>query len=218
MKTLFLDTDARRALTALFSAAYPAERTESMTALLLEKYGSLARILQVNQSILEGDIGADAALYLRLSLSLSLRATTDRLKSGDTVTRAVLARHFGALYADAGQETVYVVLMDERDRLIAVQCAAVGSVDASGLQPRQVLESAVRMGAKSVILAHNHPGGTLKPSASDKKITEALASALEAARIRFLGHYIFAGSGFIRIGEEENGDKTPSLSNFANKK
>ena len=81
MKTLFLDTDARRALTELFCAAYPEERAESMTALLLEKYGSLARILQVNQSILEGDIGADAALYLRLSLSLSLRAFFSCLQS-----------------------------------------------------------------------------------------------------------------------------------------
>ena len=206
MKTLFLGTDAKRALTDLFSAAYPQERAEAFAACLLEKYGSLARLLQVNQSILEADIGADAALYLRLSLSLALRAATDGLKSGDAVTRAVLVRYFGALYADAGQETVYVVLMDDEDCLIAVQCAAVGSADASGLQPRQVLESAVRMGAKSVILAHNHPGGTLKPSASDKKITEAIASALEAARIRFLGHYIFSGAGFLVIGEEENGE------------
>ena len=203
MKTLFLGTDAKRALTDLFSAAYPQERAEAFAARLLEKYGSLARLLQVNQSILEADIGADAALYLRLSLSLALRAATDGLKSGDAVTRAVLVRYFGSLYADAGQETVYVVLMDDEDCLIAVQCAASGSAAASGLQPRQVLEMAVRAGAKAVILVHNHPGGTLEPSVSDQKITEATEAALATARIHFLGHYIFAPEGFFRIGDEE---------------
>ena len=114
----------------------------------------------------------------------------------------MLARHFSALYADATQETVYVVLMDAKERLIAVQCAASGSVAASGLQPRQVLEMAVRAGARTVMLAHNHPGGTLEPSVSDQKITEATEAALATARIRFLGHYIFAPEGFFRIGDE----------------
>ena len=62
---------------------------------------------------------------------------------------------------------------------------------------------AVRAGARAVILAHNHPGGTLAPSASDKKITEATAAALETARIRFLGHYIFSDGDFAMIGESE---------------
>lgn len=210
MKTLFLDTDAKSALTGLFSAAYPKERAEAMADCLLQKYGKLSRILQVNESVLETDIGEDAALYLRLSVSLALRASADRLQSGDLVTRAVLARHFGALYADASQEIVYVVLMDDEECLISVQCAAFGSADASGLQPRQVLEMAVRAGAKAVIVVHNHPGGTLTPSSSDRKITEALKTALMTARIRFLGHYIFAPAGFCQIGEEE-GDAAQAL-------
>ena len=203
MKALFLDTNEKRALTDLFSAAYPKEKAEALADALLEKYGRLARILQVNQSVLDADIGGEAALYLRLSLSLALRAAADRLQVGDLITPAVLARHFGALYADASQETVYAVLMDEKERLIAVQCATSGSVAASGLQPRQVLEMAVRAGAKTVILVHNHPGGTLEPSVSDQKITEAAEAALATARIRFLGHYIFAPDGFFRIGDEE---------------
>ncbi len=217
MKARFLGISAERALFDLFSAMYPQERAEEISCCLLKKYGYLSRILQVNPSILEADIGKAAALYLRLSLSLSLRTITERLKSGDKITRAVLARHFEALYACESQETVYIVLMNEEERLISVLQAAKGSVNASGLQPRQVLEVAVRAGAKSVILVHNHPGGTLKPSVSDKKITEAIESALATARIRFLGHYIFAGTGFCMIGEEKCGENSSEIDLNVNK-
>lgn len=212
MKHLFLGT-SERALFTLLSAVYPEDKAESLASLLLERYGSLSGILKISHGVLEADIGREAALYLRLSLSFYIRSVTDRLKSGDTVTEAVLARHFSALYADAAEEAVYAVLVDKEDRLLSVSRVAIGSADASSLQPRQVLELAVRTRADGVILTHNHPGGTLTPSASDKKITDAVIAALSTARIRFLGHYIFADTGFVRIGEDEKeAAGTPSLS------
>lgn len=201
MKQLFLGV-SDDALLSLFRAAYPEDKAKAMADTLRTRYGSLASILKISLALLEEDIGKEAALYLRLSLSLYIRSVTDRLKSGDTVTEAVLARHFSALYADAAEETVYAVLVDKEDRLLSVSRVAIGSADASSLQPRQVLELAVRAKANGVFLTHNHPGGTLIPSASDKKITDAVMAALSTARIRFLGHYIFADADFVRIGEK----------------
>ena len=99
MKALFLDTNEKRALTDLFSAAYPKEKAEALADALLEKYGRLARILQVNQSVLDADIGGEAALYLRLSLSLALRATADRLQVGDLIQRGM--KRQGSMLAGA---------------------------------------------------------------------------------------------------------------------
>ncbi len=202
MKDLFLG-GADRALYTLFSAIYPGDKAEALSALLKERYGSLSGILKISHSILAADIGQEAALYLRLSLSLYIRSITDRLRSGDLVTEAVLQRHFTALYADMAEETVYAVLLDKEDRLLSVNRIAGGSADASALQPRQVLELAIRTGADGVILTHNHPGGTLTPSASDKKVTDAVIAALTTARIRFLGHYVFADMQLFCIGEDE---------------
>ena len=202
MKHLFLGV-SDDALYTLFSAVYPEDRARALATLLTERYGSLSALLKISPSVLEADIGQEAALYLCLSLSLYIRSVTDRLACGTEITEAVLAKHFSALYADAAEEIVYAVLLDKEDRLLSVSRVSIGAADSSALAPRQILELAVRGGARGVILTHNHPGGSLIPSASDKRVTETVATALEAARIRFLGHYIFADSGFARIGEED---------------
>ena len=202
MKNLFLGV-SDRALFDLFAAIYPKEKAEALSARLLDTYGSLSRLLTVSESVLENEIGQEAALYLKLSLSLSIRRKTDRIRFGERITETLLFEHFCALYADAAEERVYVLLLDAEDRLLAIHRAAIGSADASALQPRQVLELAVRAKADGVILTHNHPSGTLTASTSDRKVTDTVAAALKTARIRFLGHYIFAGAEHLCIGEEE---------------
>ena len=211
MKHLFIQTDARGALFDLFSAIYDEEKAKAYAEKLIGTYGTLSRLLMIDTHTLEADIGREAALYLSLSLSLACRRTTDRLKPSDTVTQSLLVRHFTALYASAGRECVYLVLMDEKERLISILRAAVGAADGSSLLPRQVLELALRAGARSVILTHNHPGGDLTPSEADLKITAAVEASLKTARIRFLGHYIFARGDFCLVGEHGAGGKAPLI-------
>lgn len=203
MKDLFLGVSSH-SLCELFRTIYPEEKAKALSDRLLETYGSLSRLLSIGESVLEAEIGREAALYFRLSLSLAIRRETDRLKCGDRVTETVLARYFSALYADATEEKVYAVFLDREDRLLSIGRAAVGAADASAIQPRQILELAIRARADGVILTHNHPGGALTPSASDRRVTDTISAALGSARIRFLGHYIFAGAELLCIGNEEN--------------
>ena len=211
MKNLFLGTDPRAALVGLFGCIYDRARAEALAETLLCAYGSLSRLLLIDLHTLEENIGREAALYLSLSLRLCIGRTTDRLRAGDTLTPAVLVRHFSALYANEGKEAVYLALLDNEERLLATVRASVGAADGSSLLPRQVLELALRAGARSVILTHNHPGGDLTPSESDLKITAALEASLKTARIRFLGHYIFARGDFCLVGEHGAGGKAPLI-------
>ena len=201
----FIKTDAHAILKSLFSPAFGEERARQLASRLLDAYGTLSRIKTASLSLLESDIGKEAALYLKLCLSLAIRRTADRLKKGDAVTEAILFRHFQALYADAGQETVYVTLLDGEDRLIAIHLASVGAADGSALLPRQVLELALRASARTVILTHNHPGGDPSFSATDIKTTRAVQAALNSAHVSLRAHYVFAQSTFARIAEDEDG-------------
>ncbi|MBP3590892.1 MAG: JAB domain-containing protein [Clostridia bacterium] len=214
MKDLFLGVSSDP-LCELFSVIYPKEKAKALSERLLKTYGSLSRLLSISESVLETEIGREAALYLRLSLSLAIRKRTERLKCGDRVTETVLAGHFSALYADATEEKVYAVFLDPEDRLLSVGRAAVGAADASAIQPRQILELAVRARADGVILTHNHPGGGLTPSASDRRVTDAISAALSSARIRFLGHYIFAGAELVCIGNGED-EAVPTVPRIQN--
>ncbi len=203
MKDLFIGQNANDALVGLFMGIYEKEKAQALALRLLSTYGSLSRLLMIDTHTLESDIGREAALYLSLSLNLSLRRTTDKLTKGDLVTPAVLVRHFSALYANAGQECVYLTLTDAEDRLLSIVRASIGAADGSGLLPRQVLELAMRAGAKAAFLTHNHPGGDLTPSEADLKITTAVTASLEAAHIRFLGHYIFARGEFLLVSDQK---------------
>ncbi|SFB16850.1 RadC-like JAB domain-containing protein [Collimonas sp. OK607] len=62
------------------------------------------------------------------------------------------------------------------------------------IYPREVVKAALAHNAASVMLAHNHPSGTLEPSAADRKLTNTLKQALELIDVRVLDHFIVAGT------------------------
>lgn len=192
---------AREALLSLFRTVYSEKKAAKIAKRLLDTFGSLTKLLTASPAMLISEIGEEAALYLRLSLSLSLRKTTEALREGDAVDEAALTRHFSALYRDCGQETVYVLFTDEKGRMLSRHAVSKGSLDASSLIPRQILELAIRASARGVYLLHNHPGADLTPSSDDLRMTKSVAAALCAARIAFHGHYAFFGDEFIRIYE-----------------
>jgi DNA repair protein RadC len=68
-----------------------------------------------------------------------------------------------------------------------------GGEDAVELPLAAILTSALRLGARSIVLAHNHPSGDPSPSASDEAATRRLASAAAGVDIRLQDHLIFAG-------------------------
>lgn len=87
---------------------------------------------------------------------------------------------FGVLYLDAGEH------------LIALEDLFRGTVDHAAVYPREVVKSALRHGASSIIVYHNHPSGTLEPSLADHNITRMLKDALSLVEVRLLDHLIVA--------------------------
>ena len=70
-----------------------------------------------------------------------------------------------------------------------------GSMDACVAQTREIFRNALLCGATSIICAHNHPGGTLKPSAQDRDVTRALADAGKLLCIPLKDHIIIGDTG-----------------------
>ncbi len=70
------------------------------------------------------------------------------------------------------------------------------------VHPRHVVEAAVRHKAASVILAHNHPAGTVRPSNHDHTITKRLVQALGGLDIKVVDHVIVAGDQYYSFTRE----------------
>jgi len=107
------------------------------------------------------------------------------------------------MLAHGAEEMVVTAHLDARQRLIALTVEEPGQCDAVELPVQAMLSTALRLGAKSLIVAHNHPSGDPAPSEADRDATRALAAAAGTVGIRIHDHLIFAGDdcrSFLKLG------------------
>ena len=112
---------------------------------------------------------------------------------------------------DLKKEIFKVLLLNSQNQIIEMLDIAEGTVDASYVEPREVMESALKHYAVSLIFAHNHPSGFPEPSSNDKEITRDLVFAAGIMHLKVLDHIIignnrffsFAGEGLIGQYESE---------------
>jgi DNA repair protein RadC len=88
------------------------------------------------------------------------------------------------------KESLRVVLLDTRYRLLRIEQVSLGSVNESIAHPRDVFRPAVIASAYAVIVVHNHPSGDPSPSQADHSLTRRLAEAAELLQIKLLDHII----------------------------
>jgi len=97
-----------------------------------------------------------------------------------------------ATLGDEPVECVVVLMLDARYHLVRMETVAVGSVNVSRLQPRDVLAPALRAGAAAIVVAHSHPSGDPEPSAADRRMTTALREAAGVVGLPLLDHLVVA--------------------------
>lgn len=99
-------------------------------------------------------------------------------------------------YADRKQEHFVCISINGANEVIKSRVVSVGLVNKTQVHPREVFADPITDRASAIIVAHNHPAGTLTPSIEDKEITRQLKSAGETLGIRLLDHIIFNHKGY----------------------
>ena len=129
-------------------------------------------------------------------LESRLKQTSFSFTSADAVKKYLrlhLQNHerefFGALY------------LNNQHQLISFEIIHSGTINSVEISPREVARLALKLNAKAVIFAHNHPSGKPDPSREDINITVKLKSALELFEISTLDHFIIAGNDIISMAE-----------------
>lgn len=95
---------------------------------------------------------------------------------------------------DKKQEYFVCLTLDGANRLIAKRVISIGTLTSSLVHPREVFADAITDRAASIIVAHNHPSGTLEPSQADKEVTKRLQEAGKLLGITMLDHIILTKS------------------------
>lgn len=118
----------------------------------------------------------------------------ERMRRGAAFTDpAASSRFFQDKLAGLEREVFAAVFLDTRHRLIEYVELFQGTIDGAEVHPREVVRQALRCNAAALIVAHNHPSGTVEPSAADRAVTARLKQALALVDVRLLDHMVVGG-------------------------
>ena len=94
-----------------------------------------------------------------------------------------------------GHEEFWVIYLRQNNTIIKMQQQSKGGISGTIVDVRLILKDAILNKASAIILAHNHPSGELKPSESDKQITEKIIQSAKIMDIKVIDHVIISGTG-----------------------
>lgn len=179
--------------------------TEAQQALrrLSERFQSPGAILESDLAALAADIVDDTEAEL-LSHIPSLARVVRRAA---VEPRALIDTHRAAadcllpLFIGVPIEQFFLLCLDAGGRQIRCSLLQKGTLDQTPFYLGSVLQCAVTSGAHAVVLCHNHPGGTLRPSQADIRCTLDALNALFALGVILLDHIIVAGQKTVSIRE-----------------
>ncbi|MEG2048357.1 MAG: DNA repair protein RadC [Comamonas sp.] len=136
-------------------------------------------------------------------MELAKRATAQQLRERAVFTDPQAVQHYLQLHlAQRPHEVFAALFVDSQHRLIALEELFRGSLTATAVYPREVLLRALHHQASAVILAHNHPSGSVQPSPADRELTRTLAAALALVDVRVLDHVIVGPGSALSMAEE----------------
>jgi DNA repair protein RadC len=182
-----------------------APRTDAATGRLSGGFGGIAGLLQASPADLERVKGLGPAKRAELVavLELARRALAQQLRerpvfdSPDTV-KQYLQLHLAA----KGHEVFAVLFLDSQNRLLALEELFRGTLSQTSVYPREVVLRALHHGAAAVVLAHNHPSGSVEPSRADEALTHTLRTTLALVDVRVLDHVIVAPGQTLSMAEK----------------
>lgn len=133
------------------------------------------------------------AYTLKLVKEKAGRYDLERKVSSSTLAGEIMSQVFDM--ENLTQEIFVMLTLDAQNRVTGCFKIHQGSLSESIVNMRDVLQRAILQNAHSVIVGHNHPAGSLKPSGADREVTHKLKQAFELMEIKFLDHVIVGGDG-----------------------
>lgn len=154
----------------------------------------LNRLLQIK------GIGTAKACQILASLELSRRFILN--SNQVTINHPVDALPCIAFLKQKRREEFLILTLDSANHLINTHQVTSGLVNQSPVHAREVFYHAIQDNAVSIMLAHNHPSGSLHPSPADLKTTQQLVRASQTMGIPVLDHLIISNQGYLSIREQ----------------
>ena len=168
-------------------------------------FGGIAGRLHASSQDLQRIKGLGPAKRAELMavLELARRAMAQQLREREVFDSPQAVQHYLQLHLAGRTHEVFAVLfLDSGNRLIAMEELFRGTLTQTSVYPREVVLRALHHHAAAVVLAHNHPSGSVQPSRADEALTQTLKAALALVDVRVLDHVIVAPGAALSMAEQ----------------
>ncbi|PJI96428.1 DNA replication and repair protein RadC [Acidovorax sp. 69] len=167
-------------------------------------FGGIAGLLHTSAADLTRIKGLGPAKRAELVavLELARRALAQQLREREVFDSPGAVQHYLQLHLAAkGHEVFAVLFLDAQNRLLAMEELFRGTLTQTSVYPREVVLRALHHQAAAVVLAHNHPSGSVEPSRADEALTQTLKTTLALVDVRVLDHVIVAPGQALSMAE-----------------
>jgi DNA repair protein RadC len=148
-------------------------------------------------------IGEAKAITISAALEIGRRrqAGTSLQKKIITASHDI-ADFFMAKLKDYRHEVFAVVFLNRANKINHFEIVSEGGITGTVADPRIILKKALEEDAVSIILCHNHPSGSLRPSRADEELTQKIKEAAKYFDIKVLDHMIVSDAGYFSFADE----------------
>ncbi|MFT3947431.1 MAG: DNA repair protein RadC [Agriterribacter sp.] len=148
-------------------------------------------------------IGEAKAIIISAALELGRRRqAVESLEKPVVTDSASVARYLQAILKDKQQELFIVLFLNRANKINHTEIISKGGITGTVVDPRIVLKRALEEDAVSIVLCHNHPSGSLKPSRADETLTAKIKEAAKYFDIKVYDHIIVSDQGFYSFADD----------------
>lgn len=185
----------------------PYKNTNETAHQLLKEYGSFSAMIDAEYESLRKldikDMKDNSACLFKVILACISRYISQK---NDLSKAQITPQNVGVyaknLFFGHSEEICFAVLLDKDCYVKKVKVISTGSMTSTPMYPREIVKFAVSQDEPYLMVLHNHPNGTAKPSDQDIEVTKALINALNYVDVRLIDHIIVAGDNVVSLAKD----------------
>lgn len=193
-------------LELLLTLLIPRKDTKGIARELLLRYGSLRALLAApeRELVTVKGLGERSVLLLKFIRDMQNHCLQEQYTRQDYIqSQSDVLEYLKFHLSHLVEEYVAGFFLDVQNRVIVTEILAQGSVNHCVVYPRKIFDRALQCGAAGILIAHNHPGGSLKASEQDWILTKKMYETGNALDISLVDHILVTDSGLMSLREQE---------------
>ncbi|MBS1919340.1 MAG: DNA repair protein RadC [Bacteroidetes bacterium] len=159
--------------------------------------------ISVKEMMKTKGIGQAKAVTIAAALELGRRGQSSPVLEKPVITSSMeLDRYLRPKLKDHTHEEFAVLFLNRANKINHFEVISKGGVTGTVADPKIILKKALEENAVSIVLCHNHPSGSLKPSRADEELTQKIKEAARFFDITVLDHIIVSDEGYFSFADE----------------